>query len=70
MKASIEKRIAKYFNVEVSKVTIGESQYRGHYKGKKLESGCPVYVSMNTGVDENDEVNEFSGWIINGRWIK
>ena len=70
MKTTIEERIAKYFNVEVSKVTIGDSEYRENYKGKKLESGCPVYVSMNTGVEKDEEVNEFSGWIINGRWIK
>jgi hypothetical protein len=66
---TIEERIAKHLNVEVSKVNIGESEYRENWKGKKLESGCPVYVTMDTGVD-NEEVNEFFGWIINKRWIK
>jgi len=34
-----------------------------------LKTGMPVYVNMNTGF-EGEEVSEFSGWIINGRWYQ
>jgi hypothetical protein len=65
---TIEERIAKYFNVNIDAVEIGESEERENYKGKKLQSGKPVYVLMNTGVEEGELVNEFAGWIINGKW--
>lgn len=70
MEVTIEERIAKYFDVEISKIKIGESEHRENYRGKNLENGCPVFVLMNTGVEIDEENCEFFGWIINGRWIK
>lgn len=64
---TIEERIAKYFNVNIDAVEIGESEERENYKGKKLQSGKPVYVLMNTGV-YGEPSSEFAGWIINGKW--
>lgn len=62
-------KIARYFKTEVSNVIIEDSVIRENYKTKKLESGMPVYVNMNNGVD-GEVVSEFSGWIINNRWYK
>jgi hypothetical protein len=67
--SELKTRIAKYFGKEVNKVSIGDSEIRENYKGKRLQNGRPVYVKMNTGID-NEEISEFSGWVINGRWYK
>lgn len=63
-------KIAKHFNVSKEKVSIGEYEMRENWRGEKLKEGRPALVEMNTGVGVKETVNEFIGWIINGRWYK